>query len=1316
MANTDKEPSGLSQLTVTEAKLPTLESLAGSEEEAQDGKEAEPSFKTVVAVNAEKLTSTVSSTAKASTTNAVRPSLVQLGSGTVHHSTTAQPKRFSAVNINKKFLEKNASASASSPISQPTSKAGGTSALVRPQTQSTTSHSRLVTTKLTSTSPASSTSGAGWSRPSSVAPQNTTGPHSPNHNSPPLPTTSLATTPSTTGAPQLPHAGKVIQPQPRSVSALPGLSQKDSAGSTKPVWGNLKSTAAPKVMDVRNDFPTAAEVAQVASSLRAAKLNDSREAAESAAASKQARMEEADTFRGVHLDPNAHHWDENQSLEGAKLLQMEEDDDNFLDGVIEFGDGRQYKIDTSDMENTFTSTIDGRRASTSSSPTKGTAPDLPVSKEERFADDFDRSWPRSRTSPANSRDVSLPASHPTSHLPPVSPATSQEQQEAARVLFNERSNRLEPYSNGQRSTQGQISSKKGNWHDSPTEPRSAREFPPTPQSPNIQLLQKPGDQPSRFRRFSGTSTGSGGGFGPVNHNRDRDQLPRRDGPPPSPRLSKDSFGLTGREREPYSERGRRSDMGPPPIPPHATRGPSRDSGRQLPPHLSQLPATAPIRQERKLSRETRFPSHGRVSEPRETLPTQSPVLSQTSATCLSPAVPLTPLPLSTPEIDEARKDVMQSAAARAKQRRQQEEEEREKEKERARRKAAEIEERMKAAEAEKAIQEKVEAENAVKRQQEDIINIIEEAVKSVPPSTEPSTRTSLTSAPRRPRSLKELPDPTPLTPSTQLSASGSGNISIHHVPASSPAVKAESWRTKVNNTLPALPTSQPKSSVPSFATPFHVEPLADGAEEDLEVVDFLDMGKFVGVPDTSHSTRPQENANRRSRPVASDFFDESVSKEQPTSSTIPNVPQLLKTQEPLSDGKLLVSEQVRSEQPSGSAPAAPPKPPSSSDNQAILAPAQANSVRTPRNQSQYKEAAMSALDDAMSRIKGALDGMQAEEGTKDLAPPPSSDLNSSSFKTCHVAAAGKPNAPKERWIPPALRPRNFDYESREVFHITCTEAPQSPIPAWNAFTVKLPSVTSLSLEPISRRQMQAATKPTYQVRMDILSFDPPVEGMKKDLSLNDILFRKPVGGFRTNFKPRVRLPRARIGPRMNIPAQPPTFKTSSNGAFGRSSEADGMTTWRKQAETKPDLVDDNATTATALTGSSLHDADLIPTSEPSAPSKSDMPTLARPRVPKMPAGSAVAFYRDSRIDAVEEDPHTSVNFIVGSELETKQTTSPTGNQPSSASPPILPTLSPDTTRISSKTPINGLKAMADSPPSLMPSNVDSKSSDDSVSE
>jgi serine/arginine repetitive matrix protein 2 len=91
----------------------------------------------------------------------------------------------------------------------------------------------------------------------------------------------------------------------------------------------MKASQAPSQRpEVRqNDFPTAAEVAQGmctqtkgkdavsrcppgTTSARVAKANDMMEAAVIAAANKQARIEEADTFRGVHLDPNAHHWDE----------------------------------------------------------------------------------------------------------------------------------------------------------------------------------------------------------------------------------------------------------------------------------------------------------------------------------------------------------------------------------------------------------------------------------------------------------------------------------------------------------------------------------------------------------------------------------------------------------------------------------------------------------------------------------------------------------------------------------------------------------------------------------------------------------------------------------------------------------------------------------------------------------------------------------------------------------------------------------------------------------------------------------------------
>jgi len=50
--------------------------------------------------------------------------------------------------------------------------------------------------------------------------------------------------------------------------------------------------------------------------------------------------------------------------------------------------------------------------------------------------------------------------------------------------------------------------------------------------------------------------------------------------------------------------------------------------------------------------------------------------------------------------------------------------------------------------------------------------------------------------------------------------------------------------------------------------------------------------------------------------------------------------------------------------------------------------------------------------------------------------------------------------------------------------------------------------------------------------------------------------------------------------------------------------------------------------------------------------QADEPATIRPRSqPKMPAGSAVAFYRDTRVDSLESAPKSSVNFTVTSELE-----------------------------------------------------------------
>jgi hypothetical protein len=115
----------------------------------------------------------------------------------------------------------------------------------------------------------------------------------------------------------------------------------------------------------------------------------------------------------------------------------------------------------------------------------------------------------------------------------------------------------------------------------------------------------------------------------------------------------------------------------------------------------------------------------------------------------------------------------------------------------------------------------------------------------------------------------------------------------------------------------------------------------------------------------------------------------------------------------------------------------------------------------------------------------------------------------------------------------------------------------------------------------------------------------------------------------------------------------------------------------------------------------------------------------------MPAGSAVAFYRDSRIDAVESDPQTFVNFVFDSELEEpsqSQTTTPIRVQPvvTLPSPPpgelpamneIIVKLEPAPSQ-SVNPVVNGLKPQTGSPdfaiPSLVQSKAENKSSDDSV--
>ena len=332
---------------------------------------------------------------------------------------------------------------------------------------------------------------------------------------------------------------------------------------------------------------------------------------------------------------------------------MEEDDDNFLAEVIDFGDGRQYTVQqTSDDSRTVPterpSEVDGDRGT---DPTG--APSPPVRKEDRFRDDFDRSWPPSKPHPPVSSDTGPNGQSP---LSPNGPS---------KALFNERSNRLEPYSGRQNSHPG----RRGNRDaQSPIEPRTGRDLPPhTPhllhkQEPISQRQRRPGNMEPPKLDTSVTRDGKSGW---------------REGHSPSSSIasSHPSSIVHGHSRRWSRDEGpgRRPSMSNGPPPP-------RDLTR--PPQSLTMSPSSPSRSPL-LLREERQPQ---IHSP--SLSVRS--LSSSAHPVMSPAI----------DDEEVRQAAMHNAAERARIRRQQEEQEREKEKERARKKAEELAAKIEAQKAE----------------------------------------------------------------------------------------------------------------------------------------------------------------------------------------------------------------------------------------------------------------------------------------------------------------------------------------------------------------------------------------------------------------------------------------------------------------------------------------------------------------------------------------------------------------------------------------------------------------------------------------
>ncbi|THH32348.1 hypothetical protein EUX98_g1859 [Antrodiella citrinella] len=456
----------------------------------------------------------------------------------------------------------------------------------------------------------------------------------------------------------------------------------------------------------------------------------------------------------------------------------------------------------------------------------------------------------------------------------------------------------------------------------------------------------------------------------------------------------------------------------------------------------------------------------------------------------------------------------------------------------------------------------------------------------------------------------------------------------------------ERARRKAAELEARMKEAEEKAAPPKVEPEAKAKPVASEAEadEEVEIVDFSELGRLVGQDPTApveQEPSPVYNAqaSRPPRPVATDFFEDNLSRQQD------EAPSEITTWRRKSTTDAVQSPSTP-EQPARS-PDKPdlhisPPPP-----QSHIPPHRRSSTASEDHQRQhvpyghprspltpsYREAPMSALDDTMARIRGALTGLQHKP---------------------------EPPAPKQtpKWIPPALRERPaaaHDESSDEIFDVTVPEPPRSPKPAWNQFVAKVPSVSHVVDPPLSKRQEHMA-KTVPHVRSDIFSWDPPIDGMnRKDFHLNDLLFPRPIASKGGRLRYNVSLPRVQVdkagNPVVNLPLRPPVASLT-NGAFGKK-KADESSSWRKTvahaAVNGEALQGLDTTSRSPPPDTQVNAATTQEKDEAVSPTVSVAPVRSRSQ-PKMPEGSDVAFYRDSRAE-IDSTPVAPVKFIVSSELE-----------------------------------------------------------------
>ncbi|CAE6418255.1 unnamed protein product [Rhizoctonia solani] len=979
-------------------------------------------------------------------------------------ATPTPTKRFTSMNINKKFLAKTAAGSPSS-SSPAVPKASTSSATARPPVANPQS-SRLITKKLTTTAPTAPASG-GWSLR-------------------PTPPTSLSSSPVPGDVSAATQPGKPPAAAEHNHSIRPTLATTasglsvDARSSAKPsreqspakAWATVPSA----VGDIKRklqEFPTAAEAAADSADNKRPGVSTLQHPHHPAidAVIHETDANARDSFRGIHLDPNAHHWDE-----------MEDESNDFLGEVIDFGDGKTYAVPHEDAVSTSGSKFN---------------------KDTRLGNDYDRSWPRSQ--PPHSEPEAANSSRVSQQhgLPP--------RQTDGRHLFNERSNRLEPAKAPPSTTGSAFHQHAPPYAHLP--PRSAprrnstlsssdhpkvghgREPPPhTRDLPPHAQSSLPSD--SRARRPSDARSS----HSPVErrpsflHDEER------------PRTG--SIGLRGRTPEDLGLGLKRETSHDSRLSGGDRRSWSRASSHRVavdPSHHANAPSSnATLHSPEKPNVDL-----SNVSDTaRSPLQKASTLQSGSSETTGGPAAPAPVV------LNEEREKFMKQAAERARRRKQEEENAREEARERAKKKAAELEALSKAS------------------------LVSTSPLRKASGAKSPGTRSPLAKSPAI------TPAELPSIPTTEVQPKKNDSLA----PESAAAV-VSSWRKPLTETKPPAPAPEDKPKETQAPPPpppasAHLGGLGMPSIEELgkadgpvEVLDFSDMGKLAGR--RTSITSPSES-HRRRRSTASDFLDEPLGSKRSNQGQANGWNRDARPNHETHEGRDRMTHGRQSSLSN--------KPTNESTWSRAAAPAApGSSSQGPRPG--FKEAPISALDDVMSRIKGVLTDMHAEEKPVSAAgplPAPSKAASGVSSRWTGNMSNWRDNMGKKQSNSPPTEPT-----PTEPFATTRLERSDTPPPAWKAFTVHI-NKNTITRPPLNKKQASMAKLPPMPVRWDILTWDPPVERMSnRTLSRDDVLFPKTY--MRGVLSARVHLPSTGSAAKQTEPnAQRPRLTANIDGKLSRS--------------------------------------------------------------------------------------------------------------------------------------------------------------------